>query len=54
MWTGKWELVVVWECGDKDVFEYSSEEKAQSGAKTYKWAFGNQVQWCGVRKQLSK
>lgn len=47
-----YELVVVWEDGTKDIFEYDDYQGAAQGADNFKMAFGNQVQWCGVREKL--
>lgn len=46
-----WELVVVWETGETDVFEYETEEKAEQGGKNVKMACGTQVQWYGTRRK---
>lgn len=45
-----YEVVVVWNDGQKEIFGYETEEKAESiKAGMYK-AFGNQL-WAGVRKK---
>lgn len=47
-----YELVIIWENGDKDVYEYESREKAEKIGRGYKeLAFGDQVAWYGVRKK---
>ena len=46
----KYELIIIWGTGEKEVFEYSTEEKAQEACKGYRTAFGNQVAWARVRK----
>lgn len=47
-----YELVIIWENGDKDVYEYESREKAEEIGRGYKeLAFGDQVTWYGVRKK---
>lgn len=46
-----YELVIVWENGDKDIYEYPTEEKALEAGKGMKTALGNQIAfWC-VRKK---
>lgn len=45
----KYELIVVWESGEKEVTEHASEEKANSAGAGMKMAFGNQISWWGVR-----
>lgn len=48
-----YELIVIWEDGDKEVHGYTTEEEAQERARGFKMAFGNQIQWCGVRRKLN-
>lgn len=45
------ELVVVWDTGDKDIYEYRTEEEAEKGAERIKMACGNQVAWTGTRRK---
>lgn len=52
MFTGKYELVVIWENGDKDVYAYKTEEEAEEKAKGMKTALGDQISWYCVRPQL--
>lgn len=53
MKTGKYELVIVWEAGEKNIIEYESQELAEKAKQGYKVAFGNQIQWSGTRPQLN-
>ena len=46
----KYELVVIWETGEKEVHAYATKEEAQAADKGYKMAFGNQISWVGTRK----
>ena len=46
----KYELVIIWATGEKEVHAYATEEEAQVSVKGYKMAFGNQVAWAGIRK----
>lgn len=46
------ELVVVWDNGDKNVYEYRTEEEAENGAERMKMAFGHQISWTGTRRKL--
>ena len=48
----EWELVIQWENGDKDVFEYPTREAAEDAMEGYKIAFGNQVAWMGTRRKV--
>lgn len=45
-----YELVVVWETGEKDVHAYATEEEVRAAGNGYKMAFGNQISWMGTRK----
>lgn len=45
----RYELVVVWSTGDKQVFEYATQDEAEQGKRNYEMAFGAQV-WCCVRE----
>ena len=48
----KYELVVVWTSdGERQIFEYNTEEEAERGMANYYRAFGNQC-WCCVRPKL--
>ena len=51
MATGKYELVVVWETGDKNIYEYPTEFEAERAGENMKIALGNQIAWYGTRKQ---
>ena len=51
MKTGKYELVIVWETGEKEITEHESQELAEKAEQRYKVAFGNQIQWSGIRPQ---
>lgn len=53
MKTGKYELVIVWEAGERNIIEYESQELAEKAEQRYKVAFGNQIQWSGTRPQLN-
>ena len=52
--TGKFELVVVWENGDKDVYTYDTEAQASEAGDGMKVAFGDQIEWYGTRPQMKK
>ena len=47
----KYELVVIWSDGQKEIHEYPTYEDAENVGRGYKIAFGNQVEWYGVRKK---
>lgn len=45
-----YELVVIWETGERDVFGYRTEERAERAGQEMKMVFGNQISWVGVRR----
>ena len=47
-----YELVVIWSNGDKDIYEYNSEDKAIEASEGMKVALGNQIAWTGVRRKV--
>ena len=44
------ELVVIWETGEKEVYAYRTEERAERAQQEMKKVFGNQIAWTGTRK----
>ena len=46
----KYELIVIWETGEKEIFEYATEEEAQESCNDFRMIFGNQVSWAGIRR----
>jgi len=46
------ELVVVWENGDTDVYEYINEAEAEQHGRDMKTALGNQIAWWGTRRKV--
>lgn len=50
----RYELVVIWENGDKDVYEYDSRDRAEQCGDGMKTALGNQIAWYGVRPVTSE
>ena len=45
------ELVVVWDCGGKDVYEYATEEEAEQAGANMRMALGDQIAWYGSRRK---
>ena len=45
------ELIVIWYTGEKEVFAYTTREDAEKSAHGFKTAFGNQIEWTGVRER---
>ena len=47
----EYELVIVWEDGATDVYEYNSEAEAEKAGAGMKTALGNQITWYGTRRK---
>jgi len=45
-----WELIVIWDDGQKDVMAYCTEKEAEEAGKGYRMAFGRQISWIGIRR----
>lgn len=45
-----YQAVIIWETGEKEVHSYETREQAEKAVQGYHIAFGNQVQWAGVRE----
>lgn len=39
----QYELLIIWQTGEKNIYKYSSEQKAQQGEKNMYKVFGNQI-----------
>lgn len=46
------ELIVVWQTGEQNIYSYENKEEAMRGADRMRMAFGNQITWTGVRKSI--
>lgn len=46
----RYNLIVVWDTGEKEVFPYETEEEAERAEKGYKTAFGNQVSFTCINR----
>lgn len=53
MRTGNYELVIIWSTGEKEIFEYTSEDAAYNIEQGMHMTFGNQISWSCVRAQLA-
>lgn len=47
-----YELVIVWDSGETDIYTYDSKEAAEEGGESMKMALGNQIAWYGTREKL--
>lgn len=46
----RYELVVIWETGEKEIYAYTTRERAEKTGSEMKKVFGNQITWTGVRE----
>lgn len=47
-----YKLIVIWDSGEKEEATYETIEKAKEIEKGFRMAFGKQVQWTGIRKEV--
>ena len=45
------ELIIIWNTGEKEVYTYDSREEAEKIEAGYKTAFGNQIQFTGINRR---
>ena len=46
----KVEVVIIWDTGEKEVHQYDHILEAKMVKHGYEVAFGNQIQWIGIRE----
>lgn len=46
-------FIVVWLDGDKAEYRYDNEHDARNGERNMITAFGSQISWTGIRKEVS-
>lgn len=46
----KYELIIIWETGERETAVYNSKEEAQNIEKGFYMAFGSQIQWTGINE----
>lgn len=44
-----YELVIIWDTGERDIYTYVSEDAAERTAYNMRMVFGKQIAWTGVR-----
>lgn len=47
----KYELVIIWDTGEKQTFGYDTEDKAKEIEAGYRIAFGNQIAFTCINKK---
>ena len=46
-----YELVIIWEGGNVDIYKYATEAEAEQAGAGMKTALGNQIAWYGTRRK---
>lgn len=46
-----YELIVIWEDGEKQIYNYDTDIEARKGADNMKMCFGNQIAWTGINRK---
>lgn len=46
-----YELIIIWEDGEKQTYNYDTYEEASQGVSNMKKAFGNQISWTGINRK---
>lgn len=49
----KYELIIIWETGEKEIYTYATEEEAETACRELRTIFGNQISWVGTRRVTS-
>lgn len=49
----RYELVVIWETGEKEVHKYNSLGDAKDAENGFRMVFGNQISWTGIKHQIT-
>lgn len=45
-----YELVIIWNTGEKEIYKYTNRLEALMIKHGYEVAFGNQIEWLGIRE----
>lgn len=48
-----WTLVVIWETGEKQMWDYRTEEEARAAERGMRIANGNQISWTSVFERFN-
>lgn len=46
-----YQLIVIWETGEKEIYDYVSREEAEKAELNMRMVFGNQIQWTGINER---
>lgn len=44
----KAELVIIWDDGEREVYDYQTTDEAEEAMEGMKMAFGEQISWMGI------
>lgn len=47
-----YELVIIWTAGEPNIYEYATLEDATQAGENMRMAFGNQIEWLGIRRKI--
>lgn len=47
----RYELIIIWYTGEREVYGYATEDDARKAEEGYKQVFGSQIEWSGVRRK---
>lgn len=46
----RYELIIIWDDGKKEIYEYKTMEEAEKAGANMRKVFGEQIAWTGTRK----
>lgn len=46
----RYEAIIIWVTGEKETHQYKTKEEANKCCRNYVRAFGDQVEWTGIRE----
>ena len=47
----KYELIIIWDTGEKATHIYNTYRKALEAEKNFKMVFGRQISWMGINEK---
>lgn len=47
----RYELIVIWDTGEKETYDYETLEAARQGEANMRMAFGYQIAWAGINER---
>jgi hypothetical protein len=46
-----YEAIIIWDTGEKEIYQYNTKEEAERCCQGYRMAFGKQIAWTGTRER---